>query len=205
MRTLSLLVMAQTMRSLGIKCLDEEENVLPKHHGQATSTVNKGKDVVVAGFRDEDDGYDSEELPDLPSSDEEGDVPLKKYPLHKDLKNMSEYKWEVGTLYLSRDQFKDCVISVAVHSGRGLSFKKCDDRRVKAFMRRIAEDPNVKLATLVKKAHTKWNVDLTLSKAARVKQHALAEINGTFREQYKRLYDCGAELLKANPGSSVVI
>ncbi|MED6195201.1 hypothetical protein PIB30_035811 [Stylosanthes scabra] len=166
-----------------VKGLDEEENVLPEHHGQATSTVNKGKDVVVAGFRDEDDGYDSEELPDLPSSDEEGDVPLKKYLLHKDLKNMSEYKWEVCTLYLSRDQFKDCVISVAVHSGRGLSFKKCDDRRVKvtkigiihakwlskAFIRRIAEDPNVKLATLVKKTHTKWNVDLTLSKAARVK------------------------------------
>ncbi|MED6212055.1 hypothetical protein PIB30_079515 [Stylosanthes scabra] len=81
-----------------VKSMDEEENIFPEQGGQATPTSNKGKEVVMAGFRDEDDGYDSEELPDLPSSDAEGDVQLKKYPLHKDLKDMSKYKWEVGTL-----------------------------------------------------------------------------------------------------------
>ncbi|MED6138873.1 hypothetical protein PIB30_078624 [Stylosanthes scabra] len=65
-----------------VKSLAEEENVLPEQHGQATPIINKGKEVAAAGF--------SEELPDLPSSDEEGDVPLKKYHLHKELKDMSQ-------------------------------------------------------------------------------------------------------------------
>ncbi|MED6125671.1 hypothetical protein PIB30_070844 [Stylosanthes scabra] len=43
-----------------VKCMAAEENALPCQHAQATSTINKGKEVMVAGFRDEDDGYDSE-------------------------------------------------------------------------------------------------------------------------------------------------
>ncbi|RYR28066.1 hypothetical protein Ahy_B01g052167 [Arachis hypogaea] len=48
----------------------------------------------------------------------------------------------------------------------------------KAFMKKICENPKIKLRSLIKKAHSKWNVDLTMTKAARVKQQALDEING---------------------------
>ncbi|RYR13381.1 hypothetical protein Ahy_B04g070407 isoform A [Arachis hypogaea] len=41
--------------------------------------------------------------------------------------------------------------------------------------------------------------------ATRTKQIALDEIQGTFREQYMRIYDYGHELLRANPGSSIRI
>ncbi|RYQ86323.1 hypothetical protein Ahy_B10g105996 [Arachis hypogaea] len=41
--------------------------------------------------------------------------------------------------------------------------------------------------------------------ATRTKQIAFDEIQETFREQYKRTYDYGHELLRANPGSSVRI
>ncbi|KAL4337365.1 hypothetical protein AHAS_Ahas12G0102900 [Arachis hypogaea] len=68
--------------------------------GEFSGSVNKGKEKVVAArLRDEDDGYESEELWDVPISDDEGDPLLRKYPLYKSLKNMKEYKWEVGTLY----------------------------------------------------------------------------------------------------------
>ncbi|RYQ90916.1 hypothetical protein Ahy_B09g096851 isoform A [Arachis hypogaea] len=75
----------------------------------------------------------------------------------------------------------------------------------KAFMKKICENPKIKLRSLIKKAHSKWNVDLTMTKAARVKQQALDEINGTYGEQYRRIHDYAAELLRSNPGSTVQI
>ncbi|RYQ98800.1 uncharacterized protein LOC107607121 [Arachis ipaensis] len=101
--------------------------------GEFSGSVNKKKEQVVdAGQRDEDDGYESEELWDVPVSDDEGDPLLRKYPLYKILKNMKEYKWEVGTIYVDRNAFKECVTSYAVHSGRGIWFSKCDSHRCKA-------------------------------------------------------------------------
>ncbi|XP_015940772.1 uncharacterized protein LOC107466309 [Arachis duranensis] len=210
-------------------------------------SVNKGKEqVVAAGLRDEDDGYESEGLWDVLESDDEGDPLLRRYPLYKSLKNMKEYKWEVGTMYVDRNAFnKECVTSYAVHSGRGVWFSKCDSHRCKAvckegykwfaychkmkredtwqltscykkhtcskatkigimssqwlskaFMKKICENPKIKLRSLIKKAHSKWNVDLIMTKAARVKQQALYEINGTYGEQYRRIHDYAAELLR---------
>ncbi|RYR55543.1 hypothetical protein Ahy_A06g030739 [Arachis hypogaea] len=217
-----------------------------REQGEQSGSVNKGKEqVVAAGLRDEDDGYDSEGLWDVPVSDDEGDPLFRRYPVYKGLKNMKEYKWEVGTMYVDRNAFKECVTSYAVHSGRGIWFSKCDSHRCKAvckegckwfaychkmkredswqltscykkhtcskatkigimssqwlskaFMKKICENPKIKLRSLIKKAHSKWNVDLTMTKAARVKQQALDEINGTYGEQYRRIYDYAAELLR---------
>ncbi|RYR04373.1 hypothetical protein Ahy_B06g084089 [Arachis hypogaea] len=213
----------------------------------------KGKEKVIAGLGDEEEGYDSEDFLDMPitDDDENGNSVAKKYPLHKQLKDMSEYKWEVETLYVSREEFKDCATAYAVHTGRGLRFDKVDLRRVKVtcvegcnwfaycgkikneqtwqlischnkhscsrelkigimhakwlgkvFLKKIAENPKIKLSTLMKKAYSKWNVELTKSKAARVKQFALDELQGTYIEQYRRLYDYCHELLRSNPGST---
>ncbi|RYR38701.1 hypothetical protein Ahy_A09g043852 [Arachis hypogaea] len=213
----------------------------------------KGKEKVVAGLGDEEEGYDSEEFLDMPitDDDENGNSVAKKYPLHKQLKDMSEYKWEVGTLYVSREEFKDCATAYAVHTGRGLRFDKVDLRRVKVtcvegcnwfaycgkikneqtwqltschnkhtcsrelkigimhakwlskvFLKKITENPKIKLSTLIKKAYSKWNVELTKSKAARVKQFALDELQGTYIEQYRRLYDYCHELLRSNPADA---
>ncbi|RYR77773.1 hypothetical protein Ahy_A01g002373 [Arachis hypogaea] len=198
-----------------------------REQGEHSGSVNKGKEqVVAAGLRDEDDGYESEGLWDVPVSDDEGDPLFRRYPLYKGLKNMKEYKWEVGTIYVDRNAFKECVTSYAVHSGREIWFSKCDSHRCKsvckegckwfaychkmkredswqltsyykkhtcskatkigimssqwlskAFMKKIYENPKIKLRSLIKKAHSKWNVDLTMTKAARVKQQALDEIN----------------------------
>ncbi|MED6146100.1 hypothetical protein PIB30_031460 [Stylosanthes scabra] len=92
---------------------------------------DKGKEKIPLGFGDEEEGYDSEDFLDMPISDDEDEVPKKKYPRHIQLKNMSEYTWEVGTLYVSREEFKDCVVAYAVHTGTGLKFDKVNQRRVK--------------------------------------------------------------------------
>ncbi|RYR02396.1 hypothetical protein Ahy_B06g081193 [Arachis hypogaea] len=215
---------------------------------------DKGKEKIIAGLGDEEEGYESEDFLDMPiiDDDDDDDSVAKKYPLHKQLKDMSEYKWEVGTLYVSREEFKDCATAYAVHTGRGLRFDKVDLRKVKVtcvegcnwftycgkmkneqtwqltsyhnkhscsrelkigimhakwlsklFPKKIAENPKIKLSILMKKAYSKWNVELTKSKAARVKQFALDELQGTYIKQYRRLYDYCHELLRSNPGSTV--
>ncbi|XP_052110145.1 uncharacterized protein LOC107464691 [Arachis duranensis] len=179
---------------------------------------NVGKKKIIGGFGDEDPGYNSEDFLDILLSEDEEDMG-KRFPIHRPLKNMSEYKWEVGTLYVSREEFKDCATAYAVSSGRGLRFSKVDLRRVKVecvegcewyaycgklkherswqlkscnnkhnkhncsrelkigimhakwlskvFLNKIAENPKIKLTTLMRKAYTKWNVELTKSKASR--------------------------------------
>ncbi|XP_025679064.1 uncharacterized protein [Arachis hypogaea] len=165
---------------------------------------------------------------------------------------MSSYRWEVGTLYASRQEFKDIVLAYAVHTGRSIKFKKCDMVRVRAvcqkdcqfwlyahrvgdestwqlrsmnlqhtcmqthrvgilhtkwlgaqFKKKVESNPKIKIKELQAKAHKKWNVTVTKSMAAKSKQEALSQIQGAFREQYKRINDYCAELLRANPGSSV--
>ncbi|RYR54417.1 hypothetical protein Ahy_A06g029690 [Arachis hypogaea] len=195
----------------------------------------------------------SEDFLDIPLSEDEEDMG-KRFPIHSPLKNMSEYKWEVGTLYVSREEFKDCATAYAVSSGRGLRFSKVDLRRVKVecvegyewyaycgkskherswqlkscnnkhncsrelkigimhakwlskvFLNKIAENPKIMLTTLMRKAYTKWNVELTKSKASRIKQFALDELQETYIEQYRRLYDYCHELLKTNPGEKPIV
>ncbi|RYQ98221.1 hypothetical protein Ahy_B08g094280 [Arachis hypogaea] len=75
----------------------------------------------------------------------------------------------------------------------------------KAFKKKVESNPKVKIRELVSKAQKKWNLTVTKSMATRTKQIALDEIQETFREQYKGIYDYGHELLRANPGSSVRI
>ncbi|RYR07859.1 hypothetical protein Ahy_B05g075335 [Arachis hypogaea] len=176
------------------------------------------------------------------------------FPVHKLQKDMSQYKWEVGTLYASREEFKDTVTAYAVHTARSIRFSKCDLQRVtavcsgdcpfwvyaakvrgeetwqlrsmnlthtctqahkvgilhskwlgKAFKKKVESNLKVKIKELVSKAQKKWNLTVTKSLATKTKQIALDQIQGTFREQYKRIYDYGQELMRANPGSSVRI
>ncbi|RYR69199.1 hypothetical protein Ahy_A03g015734 [Arachis hypogaea] len=61
----------------------------------------------------------------------------------------------------------------------------------------------IKIRELQAKVHKKWNVTVTKSMAAKSKQEALSQIQGAFREQYRRINDYCAEILRANPGSSV--
>ncbi|RYR04186.1 hypothetical protein Ahy_B06g083791 [Arachis hypogaea] len=62
----------------------------------------------------------------------------------------------------------------------------------------IQEEGQIK--SEVSKAQKKWNLTVTKSMAMKTKQIALDEIQGTFREQYKRIYDYAHELMRTNPG-----
>ncbi|RYQ93448.1 hypothetical protein Ahy_B09g099719 [Arachis hypogaea] len=69
--------------------------------------VDKGKGVVNGDFSDEE-GFDSDEVDmdyevgggsDKEDSQDESNNEVTRYPIHKDVKDMTSYKWEVGTVY----------------------------------------------------------------------------------------------------------
>ncbi|XP_017426215.1 uncharacterized protein LOC108334790 [Vigna angularis] len=44
---------------------------------------------------------------------------------------MADYKWEVGTIFSGKEDFKDAIRRYVVHAGRDLKFVKNDNRRVR--------------------------------------------------------------------------
>ncbi|RYR38105.1 hypothetical protein Ahy_A09g043060 [Arachis hypogaea] len=235
-----------------------EDNAVPKD-----CNVEKGKKVVTSDLDDED-AVDSDELEqdhviggaEMGADDGEYDAEEggQRFPVHKTQKDMGKYQWKVGTLYESRQEFKDTVAAYVVNTARDIKFKKCDLVRVRAvcqkgcpfwlyahrvgeestwqlrsmnlqhscmqthrvgimhskwlgrqFKKKVESNPKIKVKELVAKAHKKWNLTVTKTMAANSKQEALSQIQGAFREQYKQINDYCHELLRTNPGSTVIL
>ncbi|XP_016191702.1 uncharacterized protein LOC107632544 [Arachis ipaensis] len=232
-----------------------EENSVPKD-----SNAEKGKRVVTSDLDDEE-AADSDHLEQdhmIGGQDLRGDYTEEdaycegqKFRVYKPEKDMGKYKWKVGTLYESRQEFKDTVAAFAVQTARNIKFKKCDLVRVQAvcqknfpfwlyahkvgeestwklrsmnlqhtymqthrvgimhskwpgtqFKKKVESDRRIKVKDLVAKAHKKWNLTVTKSMTAKTKQEVLSQIQGAFREQYRRINDYCGELLRINPGST---
>ncbi|RYR08738.1 hypothetical protein Ahy_B05g076568 [Arachis hypogaea] len=99
--------------------------------------VHKGKGVMNGEFSDEE-GFNSDEVDleyevGIGSDDEEGqgedNYESRSYPIHKDIKDMTR---EVGTVFASREEFKDTVTLYAVQTRRRLRYAKLDLFRVRA-------------------------------------------------------------------------
>ncbi|WVZ21992.1 hypothetical protein V8G54_000536 [Vigna mungo] len=69
----------------------------------------------------------------------------------------------------------------------------------------VRENPTMKVMDIRDKVTRKWNVGISRNMAFRARAMAKDKIEGSFHEQYRRLYDYGHELLKTNPGSTVQI
>jgi hypothetical protein len=79
----------------------------------------------------EDEEYNSEELDSGCDTEDEG--PRVKFPTFKLLDNMRDYKWELGTYFVSKKAFQEAIRTYDIHSGRDLKFKKNDKRRVRVI------------------------------------------------------------------------
>ncbi|WVY98561.1 hypothetical protein V8G54_030712 [Vigna mungo] len=69
----------------------------------------------------------------------------------------------------------------------------------------VRENPTMKVMDIKDKVTRKWNVGISRNMAFRARAMAKDNIEGSFNEQYRRLYDYGHELLKTNPGTTVQI
>ncbi|XP_017410575.1 uncharacterized protein LOC108322825 [Vigna angularis] len=69
----------------------------------------------------------------------------------------------------------------------------------------VLENPNLKVNEIGSKALRKWNTNVTISKARRAKLMASCKVEGSFKNQFTRIYDYAHELLRCNPGSTVKV
>ncbi|KAK2408033.1 hypothetical protein QL285_043581 [Trifolium repens] len=67
----------------------------------------------------------------------------------------------------------------------------------------IRENLNIKLIDICTKAQQKWHTRVTRMKAYRAKRAAIDKVDGSFREQYRRLHDYCREIKRSNPLSTV--
>ncbi|XP_073226373.1 uncharacterized protein [Cicer arietinum] len=67
----------------------------------------------------------------------------------------------------------------------------------------VNENPNIKITDISNKVHQKWNVGMSKMKAFRARRVAIDMVDGSFKEQYIRLYNYCHELLRSNPNSTV--
>ncbi|WVZ03648.1 hypothetical protein V8G54_024454 [Vigna mungo] len=73
----------------------------------------------------------------------------------------------------------------------------------KKIEKTIRDNPTVKGVDIREKVQRKYNIGISRCMAYRAKNMAREQIDGSFKEQYKRLYDYAHELLAKNPGSTV--
>ncbi|WVY91979.1 hypothetical protein V8G54_037493 [Vigna mungo] len=69
----------------------------------------------------------------------------------------------------------------------------------------VRENPNMKVMDIREKLSRKWNVSISKNMAFRARMMAKYSVEGSFKEQFRRLHDYGHEVLKRNPGSTVQI
>ncbi|XP_050915594.1 uncharacterized protein LOC127130666 [Lathyrus oleraceus] len=75
----------------------------------------------------------SEELESGCETDDESNCHRKKYHVFKMPQNMLDYKWELGTYFAAKNDFKEAITSYAVQLGRDLRFSKNDKQRVRVI------------------------------------------------------------------------
>ncbi|GAU29374.1 hypothetical protein TSUD_31810 [Trifolium subterraneum] len=75
----------------------------------------------------------------------------------------------------------------------------------KKLVSSVRENPNIKLTDICTKAHEKWRAGVSRLKAYRARKSAIDLVDGSFKEQYKRLYDYGHEIIRSNPNSTLQI
>ncbi|RHN65625.1 putative transcription factor interactor and regulator CCHC(Zn) family [Medicago truncatula] len=70
---------------------------------------------------------------------------------------------------------------------------------------RVREEPGLKLTTIVNRTIEKWGLKINLNKAYRARGKEIDMVDGSFRDQYTRIYDYTHELMRSNPDSTVKV
>jgi hypothetical protein len=226
--------------------MDVENDVTQLRKDRGLSDDEVDSDEVECDGDYDDDGESDNDVGELMDG--------VKFPTFKMLKDMTDYKWEIGTYFATKKDFIDAIRTYSVHSGRKIAFYKNDGRRMRVrcddgcpwtaycaklqhegtwqlrkivgphtcareprvnlitsewlshkLLNTVRENPNIRVQDIQEKAKKKWNITIHRCLAGRARQKARDILDGSFREQYTRLYDYCHELLKRNPGSTIKI
>ncbi|WVY91580.1 hypothetical protein V8G54_037094 [Vigna mungo] len=176
----------------------------------------------------------SEELINGSESEDDDGSSKIRFPTFSIPKSLEAYKWEVETYFAEKKEFTDAIRTYALSNERNLKFIKNDKKRItvkclggkgkcKCFSRdfnvklmtskwlsqrmekTVRENPTMKVMNIREKVTRKLNVGISRNMAFRARALAKDNVEGSFNEKFRRLYDYGHELLKTNPGTTVQI
>ncbi|KAF7841157.1 hypothetical protein G2W53_003455 [Senna tora] len=104
-----------------------------------------------------DDEYEIDSLASIDSDEEKDGLPNNsRYPIHKLLRDMSEYKREIRTIFLTQDDFKEAIATYAVYDGRDLYFTY--EWVSKRMEKKVRDNPKMTLKDIIEKTQQKWTV-----------------------------------------------
>nr|KYP42750.1 Sporozoite surface protein 2 [Cajanus cajan] len=69
----------------------------------------------------------------------------------------------------------------------------------------MKENPKLKLNDIRERVQRKWNASISKAMACRARKVSKSYVEGSFKEQFKRIYDYSHELIRSNPGSTVKV
>ncbi|MED6209958.1 hypothetical protein PIB30_059608, partial [Stylosanthes scabra] len=112
---------------------DDESGFEEQNDNGDRPLIDKGKGIANAEFNDDGtcDSDDFEKDYEVSGGLGEDDGHGIRYQVYKPQKDMKDYTWQLGTLFASRDEFKEAVVTYAVQNTRGVTFKKCNRKRVR--------------------------------------------------------------------------
>lgn len=76
------------------------------------------------------DEYGNDEIPNEYDNDDEN-IRKANFEIFNISRRMEDYKWEVGTYFATKEDFKEGMRIYAIHSGTNLKFKKNDNKRMR--------------------------------------------------------------------------
>ncbi|XP_027910402.1 uncharacterized protein LOC114169447 [Vigna unguiculata] len=130
--------------------------------------------------------------------------------------DIGEVEEDEGTYFSEKGDFVEAIRSYALENGRSLKIVKNDRRRVRvkclggkgkcpwlAYCGYMQAVKSWQLRKIVDTHTCSREFNLRLINAKWERAIATESVEGSFKDQYKRLYDYAHELLKTNPGSTV--
>ncbi|XP_047157040.1 uncharacterized protein LOC124827905 [Vigna umbellata] len=118
-----------------------------------------------------------------------------------------ECPWTIYCAYMEAEKSWQLRTKNDIHTcSRESNLKLLDAKWMSSKLEKtIRENPKMKGVDIREKVQRKWNIGISRGMAYRDKAIASEHIDGSFKEQYKKIYDYAHELLGRNPGSTVKV
>jgi len=99
----------------------------------AETVIGESSDLPQFGLSDNEDCKSEHLNSDCDSDDSNS---KSNFPTFKLIDSMFKYKWEIGTYFVSKQQFQEAIRTYVVHNGKDLKFRKNDKTRVRAICKK---------------------------------------------------------------------
>ncbi|VFQ63862.1 unnamed protein product [Cuscuta campestris] len=174
---------------------------------------------------DSSDYAESDEL--LTESDEENAQREKRYPSFNAKREMGKGEFKLEMLFKNVQEFRRAVKEYGIRAHpkdpldptfqikTGCFVHKCKKMHknnhctsswlARKYLEDFRVNPAWQLSHLIAKVASDWQYNIKYMKAWRAKDRALKIIHGDERTQYEKLLDYRLELLRTNPGSTILL